>query len=338
MNVVYSTSDLYSSLTGISLVSLLENNRDINIINILILDNGISITNKKKLIAVAQKYHRQIEFYSLPEKLLIDSINIQKWNISTFGRLFEAYSLPDSIDKVIHIDCDTVIIGSLKPLIEIDMENAVVAGAVDCLSDAYKSNIGLKPEDTYINAGCIVLNLNRIRALRLEDAFLDYIEKNGRFLTYVDQEVLNACIPEKEKIAVPLKYNSYSILHYLTYRQLKILRKVNHMFSKDQFDEALNNPVVIHYTACFLEGTRPWIVGDCHPQKDSFMHYKELSPWYNMPLWEDKRSFKEKLISKLVRIIPKTIMAPAVGYVHGVYVPRKNKMQQEELDKWECNY
>lgn len=43
MNIVYSTSNLYSSLAGISLTSLLINNTDVETINIIIMDNNIRL-------------------------------------------------------------------------------------------------------------------------------------------------------------------------------------------------------------------------------------------------------------------------------------------------------
>lgn len=328
MNVVYSASDLYSSLAGISLTSLLINNTDIDEIHVIFMDNGISDSNKEKLELTAQKFGRDITFVPLSKSLEGTRINIQKWNISTFGRLFEASSLPD-VDKVIHVDCDTVVDGSLKQIWDLDMSHAVVAGAPDCLSDSYKLNIGMKPTDTYINAGLIVMNLARIRELGMEQIFLKYIEKKSQLLTYVDQEVLNSCVPEDEKIELPLRYNSYSILHHLTYRQLKRLRHVEHMFSEDVYSDAINNPVVLHFTGCFLEGTRPWIKGDRHPKRSIFEKYKMMSQWAEMPEWGDKRKTLQLLESFVVKATPKCILAPVIGYIHGVYIPRRNRRLQE---------
>lgn len=329
MNVVYSASDLYSSLAGISLTSLLVNNMDIEEIHVIIMDNGIGEENKRKLRTTAEQYGRDIVFVPLTDALKGIKINIQKWNISTFGRLFEASSLPE-YDKVIHIDCDTVVNGSLAELWDIDMSHSVIAGASDCLSDQYRSNIGLKPEDTYVNAGVLVMNLKRIRELCLEMSFLSYIEKKGNLLTYVDQEVLNACVPENEKIELPLRYNSYSILHFLTYRQLKSLRNAKHLFAEKVFEDAIKHPVIVHYTGCFLEGVRPWIRGDHHPLKDLFIKYKKVSQWADMEEWEDKRSKKDKLIYIAARVTPKFILTPVIGYIHGVYIPQKNLKRQKE--------
>ena len=327
MNIVYSSSDAYSLLAGISLTSLLENNKDVDNINIIIIDNEISEDNKLRLIKTAEKYNRNLKFVPLGGFLRNTNINLQKWDISTFGRLFEASALQEH-EKVIHIDCDTIVNGPLKYLWDIDMGCAVIAGAPDCLSDNYKLNIGLKPADKYFNAGILVINLVRIRELHLEKVFSNYIEKNSKFLTYVDQEVLNACIRDEEKIELPLIYNSYSILHYLEYKQLKVLRHVRNMFSEDAYLKARNNPVIVHYTGCFIEGTRPWIEGDDHPRKYLFDKYKNISEWKDVPKWKDNRTISSKFICWLIKSIPKLILAPIVGYIHGVYIPSRNQKRK----------
>lgn len=47
MNIVYSSSDSYAEIAGVSIVSLFENNKDIKEMVIYIIDNGISDSNKK---------------------------------------------------------------------------------------------------------------------------------------------------------------------------------------------------------------------------------------------------------------------------------------------------
>ncbi|MCD8089327.1 MAG: glycosyltransferase family 8 protein, partial [Clostridiales bacterium] len=325
MNVVYSASDLYSSLAGISLTSLFINNKRAKEINVYIMDNGISPDNKNKLLGLAEQYGRNISFFSLPDTLLNENFNIQRWNISTFGRLFEASALPEDVKKVIHIDCDTVIDGSLEPLWNTDMTGKAVAGVVECLSDRYKNMIGLSSEDHYVNAGNIVINLDFIRKHGYEKKFLAYIREHAAMLTYVDQEVLNAVIPENEKQIVPLRFNSYSIIHYFSYKQLKKVREVNRFCSVCEYEEAVKNPVVIHFTTCFMDGIRPWIEGDEHPLKYKFDHYKSYSPWADMSPWDDNRSKLKKIIKNMLDHTPKPVICVVIGFIHGTVVPFKNQ-------------
>ena len=169
MNVVYSSSDSYSMVAGISMYSLLESNQSVDELNIFLIENGMSQENKDKFTTMCRKFNRQITFIPISdiEKLTNSSINIGRWNISTFARLFYSSLLPEWVDKVIHIDCDTMIMSSLEPLWNIDMKDKIVAGAYDCIGDSYKKEIGMKPDDTYISAGNIMLNLAEIRRRNL---------------------------------------------------------------------------------------------------------------------------------------------------------------------------
>ena len=60
MNIVYSSSDSYAELCGISIVSLFENNKSCDEINVYVIDNGISNQNKEKLLSTAKHYSRNI--------------------------------------------------------------------------------------------------------------------------------------------------------------------------------------------------------------------------------------------------------------------------------------
>lgn len=49
MNIVYSSSDSYAPIAGVSIMSLLHNNTDADEINIYMIDNNISDENKRDL-------------------------------------------------------------------------------------------------------------------------------------------------------------------------------------------------------------------------------------------------------------------------------------------------
>ena len=106
MDILYSSSDSYAFLTGISILSLLENNRECDAIHIYIMDNHISDINKNKLIEVVKEYRRDISFVPMPDmkELTGQEIDTRRWNISTFGRLYMASALPETVHKVLNIN------------------------------------------------------------------------------------------------------------------------------------------------------------------------------------------------------------------------------------------
>ena len=328
MNVVYSSSDSYASVAGVSMYSLLCNNKSSKELNIYIVDNNISEKNKEKFRKMCSDFGRSLTFIPIAdiEKLAGTKIDIGRWNISTFGRLFEASLLPDSVEKVIHIDCDTMVMSSLEDLWNRDMEGKIVAGSLECIGDSYKTEIGLSKDDTYINAGNIMLNLKKIREDNTEELFRNYI-KNHSHLSFVDQAVLNACVKSDEKLVVPLDYNAYSIIYYIKYKNLKKVKRVTTFYSEEEVEKAVKKPAIVHFTTCFMDGSRPWIENNVHPLLSTYLDYKSKSPWADTPIWKDPRNPLKRFAYKMFRTLPQGFVAWSIGMIHGVLIPFKNSFK-----------
>lgn len=334
MDILYSSSDSYAFLTGISILSLLENNKGCDSIHIYIMDNHISNENRNKLIEVVEKYNREITFVPMPDmkELTGQEIDTRRWNISTFGRLYMASALPKTVHKVLNIDCDTIIVDTIEPLWNTDMTGKVFGGMLECINDRYRRNVGKNNGDYYLNGGIVFLNLDEVRFGNYEKKFTDYITKYGSSLAYLDQDVLNGVVEQDKKVKLPMRYNTLSIYFYATYEQvLKIRRsKSKDFYSKEEFAAAVENPGLVHFTTCFLDGLRPWIKGNQHPYRDKFLEYKNMSPWKDTPLQEDMRSSVIKFITALIKKAPKFALCEVASVLHGVIVPEKNYKKMKE--------
>lgn len=329
MNVVYSSSDSYAPIAGVSMYSLLVNHTSVEKLNIYLIDNCISSENKIKFLDMCSRFGRQLNIVPV-NKLndLVDSgVDIGRWNISTFARLFEASLLPETVKKVIHIDCDTMIVDSLEALWNVDMEGKIVAGAYDRIGEKFKEELGLIPRDTYINAGNIVLNLEAIRKQNMEQIFKTYIRKHSQ-LSFVDQAVINACVPNDRKLLLPLRYNVYSIVYYVRYENLGRVKHCELYYTREQVQEALDNPCIVHFTTCFMDGTRPWMENNRHPMLDKYLAYKLASPWSKQPLWRDNRGALKRIMYWLIHTLPQSAVTSAVGLVHNHIIPMLNRRKK----------
>lgn len=335
MDIMYSTSDSYAFLTGISILSLFDNNKDADEINIYIMDNKITEENKNKLRSIAEKYHRNIFFVPMPDMHELTGHNIQtgRWNISTFGRLYMAGSLPEKVHKVLNIDCDTIIVDSIEPLWNTSLEGKVFGGMCECMNDRYRRNIGLNSGDYYMNGGLVFMNLDETRKGNYEQKFTDYIRKYGNSLAYLDQDVLNHVVPQNKKLKLPIRYNVLSIYYYATYEQVLKIRRSKDFYGKEEFDQAVKKPAIVHFTTCFLDGLRPWIKGNQHPYKEKFFYYKNLSPWKDVPLQEDTRSSTSKLRSGLIKKAPRKPLFSIASLLHGVIIPNRNLKKMKRMEE-----
>lgn len=337
MDILYSSSDSYAFLTGISILSLLENNKSCDRIHIYIMDNHISAENKDKLVEVVNNYGRQISFVPMPDmkELTGQEIDTRRWNISTFGRLYMASALPETVHKVLNIDCDTIIVDSIEPLWNTDMSGKVFGGMLECINDRYRRNVGKNNGDYYMNGGIVFLNLDEVRTGGYEKNFTDYIAKYGSGLAYLDQDVLNGVVEQNKKMKLPMRYNVLSIYFYATYEQLLKIRrsKKEAFYSKEEFVQSIKNPGIVHFTTCFLDGLRPWIKGNQHPCLKQFLEYKKMSPWKNVSLEEDKRSNAVKFRSMLIKKSPRFALCELASILHGVIIPEKNYKRMKKREK-----
>ena len=324
MNIVYSSSDLYSELASVSIVSILENSNDANEINIYVIDKSISEKHKQEMQEMVERYGRTL--YFLPdidvEAIADTKIEVFKWHISTFSRLFLLHVLPEDMEKVIYVDCDMIIRHSLVPLWNKDMEGAWVMGADDCRGARYRDDIGIPRDSIYTNNGLMVIDLKAWRENKIEERFIAFIKKYNGNITYVDQGVLNGVLQPIRKIKLlPIKYNAQSACYFLGYEGLDLCRKPVWAYTKTEFDQDISDPVVVHFTSCFYAGSRPWEKKDNHPYRTEFLKYRELTPWKDQDLWENTEPKMKKLQYFICQVLPKGITFRIVRVLHSWLYP-----------------
>ena len=117
IDIVYCTDDNFVDVCCTSIVSLLENKGEENIF-LHIIDNSISNNGREKIIQIANRYPKTcLEFLPFPQLEKIMSVKV-KFNkshlsISTFGRLFLDNLISREIERIIYLDCDTIVLQSL---------------------------------------------------------------------------------------------------------------------------------------------------------------------------------------------------------------------------------
>ena len=283
LNIAYSFDDGYAQHAAVSIVSLLENNKDIDKINVHIITNSLNRENASHIEEIINRYDRNIQYHDL--NAMTSRMKISTgFNRSAYGRIF-LDSLTD-IDRIIYIDSDTVIDGSLKELMTLDMTDYVVAGVQDTVNPYYVINIGLDHSYRYINdGGVIILNLDLWRKMNITSKCIDFIYKFNGNPPHNDQGTINAVCAEHIKI-LPAKYNVMPPHFKFTSKQIMSLFRMRSYYNQEELDNAVRNPIVIHYTDEFFN--RPWFKNCSHPLKELYLYYLAMTPWR-----ECKLKFKE---------------------------------------------
>lgn len=97
-------------------------------------------------------------------------------------------ALPDLIqeDRVLYLDSDTLVLGDISPLFNLDLGNNWIAGAIDTgIKVPHKVRLGIGSKGTYVNAGVLLISMDKVRHL----GWLR-LGRDRRF-TIGDQDIIN---------------------------------------------------------------------------------------------------------------------------------------------------
>lgn len=325
--VVYAADDGFASIMGVSLVSLLENNQDLDGLHVTIFDSGISSDNKNKIEEIFQKYNREMPRWIKPidiQKKLSLNVTTDRGSLAQYSRLYIQDYFENNVTRILYLDCDTLILDSIKELFTIDLKNDTVAAVKDAFSKYYRKNINLSENDMMINSGVYVVDLEKWRSNHIEDQITDFLISQKGNVQQGDQGVLNAVL-RGEIYALSPKYNLMSIFYEYSYDKMIKYRKPVNFYTQEEISQAKENPVIIHYTSAF-NAVRPWFKGATHPETTEWQKYYEMSPWKDVPLKESHKKGIKKILFSLYNFLPNGLSLE-IASIFQVYLrPLKNRL------------
>lgn len=320
MNILYTCDNNYIWLMGISMISLFENNKNIDELTTYLIGENITELNIKKLQDIANGYHRKFVYVELPDLKIPEKLCSKRWPKSAYTRMFAAEILPNDVHKVVYLDCDTIVSGDISVIENYLLPETCFCGVKDCVSKHYKKNIGMQSRDPYINAGVMVISLDELRKSDIRTQLNNFLGQYSNIMNYADQDLLNGCFREKISI-LPLEYDVMTSIACWTYKQLMELRLPNVFYTKKEYDWAKNNPKIIHYTTNMLI-VRPWYKNSNHPYKEVFTNYMEISPWKNKKLGVMVFKGWKNFVLKICLSFPVTVACPLLGGIHSFILPK----------------
>lgn len=185
---------------------------------------------------------------------------------ATYYRVMAGACFEES--KIIYLDSDIIVKGSLVELWNTDLENYPLAAVSDPFITDFQ-RLDLNPEEGYFNSGIMLLNLDRWRELGLGEKVLAFIKKFPNKVHYADQCGLNAVLKGDWKRLEP-KWNLQT-----AFLEKETLQDCKKAFSEKDLNEALLLPKIIHYTGRL----KPWNLGCNHPYKKLFWSNLSQTPF-----------------------------------------------------------
>ena len=216
MKIAYAPDENYVGLTVVSMVSVLDNNKNEDI-EFIILHSGISNVAIQKLEWVKTYKSCKIRYIEINRDEFKNYPLVCWVSTAAWFRVKIADKCPDC-DKVLYLDSDTLVRSSLTDLFSIDLgKNYVATYNYKC-----PKYINLK-SDSYFNSGVILFNCKIWREEKVSKQIANYVRAYGHTVKCADQDVLNI-ISDERKYYLPEEYN-YCEPHFRKDTNFK--RKIN---------------------------------------------------------------------------------------------------------------
>lgn len=272
MNIVYSSSEYYLKPTLVSIFSLLKNSNQNH--NIFLLSSGVSDKSKLAFTNLVESMGSNAEILEIDSVLESRAIefNLPKMrnNYSTYARLFLSEIL--DVESVLLIDSDTLVVGEVEDILDEITDDGVMFAARDfVISNKYSRHEDAElSSSNYFNMGILFVNLKNWREQNLTSIIKNSYD-HTHTLKIADQTIVNKYLSQFIT-EIGLRFNWYTYFRYdLSYEFYLRQNNKTAFFSKDKYEYARANPVVIHFIGTWFE--RPWFKSNICDGKELYLTY-----------------------------------------------------------------
>lgn len=216
MNILLNINKSYLSVASVLIYSIIYNNIETNI-NFYIFHTDIGEENKSNFISIFKKFKNiNIVFYKIDESIeqfeAVNKIGSNRWPKMVYYRLLAPYILDNNLDRILYLDADMIVDGSLKELYSMDFGNNMVAMCEDTfVTDkvSYNENLDIPNFFVYYNSGMVLMNLKLIREKINREEIYSIFNKYYENLLFPDQDILNILFHDK---CINVDYRKYNFI------------------------------------------------------------------------------------------------------------------------------
>lgn len=184
----------------------------------------------------------------VPDSLFEKAPVLKRITKATYYRLFASMYLPETLDRILYIDPDTLILKDISALYNLSFGDNFFAGCTHMnhfTNFVQTARLGMSPKNAYINAGVLLINLRALRAFFSPNDVFDFVEHHASTLFLADQDVLNALYGDR---ILPLDAEVYNC-------DERIYRRILKKFGKTGAECLVRQKTcILHYDGKY----KPW--------------------------------------------------------------------------------
>lgn len=146
----------------------------------------------------AQENQFDIVHYNASVERLSHLISSDRLPAAVWCRLLLPELLPPDVERVVYLDCDTIVLCDISELGSLDLRGKPTALAPDPMPSDRKRDLlkglELPVDDDYYNTGVMVMDLQQFRQQGLSEKIVEYAVRNPEKLQFMDQCAINVAL------------------------------------------------------------------------------------------------------------------------------------------------
>ncbi len=257
----------YLRQAAVTLASILESNPG-KALEVTLVGSGLTRSQVDAVFAPLGARHpaMRLHFRELDPSLFAGLPVTEHISSSTYTRILLDRYIDRAQPRVLYLDADIVVGADLTPLWTADLGGAAV-GAVPDPFQLDREAIGFSPDEPYFNAGVLLIDMERWRALDCEARILDVLARDGHRLPWMDQDALNLALRGQVRFLSP-RWNfqprcadvpaAFLGLSEAEYAALRARPGIVHYTTSHK---PWNAPFRVHYSRSFFSAAREAGVG-----------------------------------------------------------------------------
>lgn len=321
IKVMYVTDSNYAPVCAVSMQSLLENNKNIDTIEIYLCSDHLSDNEEKKFDDMCKKMSRKITFVdvdSLVTHFQNSGLPLFHDSYGAYVRLATANIIPD-VEKIIYLDCDTLILGDLQELYDTDIAKCAYGMSCDWGAASANIPIGREKSDMYFNSGVLLININFCRENQTFERVIADLKKYDlrKTATASDQDMINYSFGNVIQ-KLPMKFNVPVQARLFSAKCLRNMMEKNDKtyYSIEEMEKAVRQPVILHF--CLSQIIRPWYENCNDELVGVWDSYLNKSSWNGYTKSYFAVDLKRKLIMWAVKYLPGSFYSFLKRYKDGI--------------------
>ena len=184
----------YSAFLATTIVSILKNAAPDDSLRFHIVDAGLEESDRAAIEGLKTLRAFETVYYApdLREYVKFLCDDISRFPAVVNYRLFAPSFLPETLDKIVYMDVDVVVLSSLREFWETPLNGFFLAATPDLnMRTSHRLAIGLDENYQYFNSGALLMNLKKWREDGITEKLMQIALDIKKEIEFPDQDALN---------------------------------------------------------------------------------------------------------------------------------------------------